>query len=251
LQYRGLLDEVSVWNAAISPADISLHWRNEPTEWHTNFDDIVAYWKFNEGHLDQSGNITSKYAVEGFGDKKINITIVESSDEDDVLWFNKKSIMGIPIPTDTEAVSAPSPPPAPPPSPPPQPGPSAIYFNGKDTQVKFDFSNNTEEMINHFAPQDAFTFEAWVKPSTIDKLQFIAAIDNYGWGISLMCNHGVGCCNKHQPGAVSFWTHDGPDPSNCENSISSDRGLEVDKWQHIAVVVSIRPTETDDAGWTH
>ena len=103
LQYRGLLDEVSVWNAAISPADISLHWRNEPTEWHTNFDDIVAYWKFNEGHLDQSGNITSKYAVEGFGDKKINITIVESSDEDDVLWFNKKSIMGIPIPTDTEA----------------------------------------------------------------------------------------------------------------------------------------------------
>ena len=25
----------------------------------------------------------------------------------------------------------------------------------------------------------------------------------------------------------------------------------MNKWQHIAVVVSIRPTETDDAGWTH
>ena len=67
----------------------------------------------------------------------------------------------------------------------------------------------------------------------------------------MMCNHGVGCCDKHQPGALSFWTHEGPDPSNCENSISSNRGLTVNKWQHIAVVVSIRPTETDDAGWTH
>jgi len=32
LQYKGFIDENSVWNAAISPADIRLHWRTEPVE---------------------------------------------------------------------------------------------------------------------------------------------------------------------------------------------------------------------------
>ena len=99
LQYKGFIDEISVWNAAISPADIRLHWRTEPVEWHTNFDDIIAYWKFNTAHRLPSGNITSEYAVEGSGDKKINITIVESSDQDQTLFFNKTQMMGIPIPT--------------------------------------------------------------------------------------------------------------------------------------------------------
>jgi hypothetical protein len=41
-----------------------------------------------------------------------------------------------------------------------------------------------------FAPTDAFTFEAWVKPSNVTRAQFIASVENYGWGVAIMCSNG-------------------------------------------------------------
>jgi hypothetical protein len=48
---------------------------------------------------------------------------------------------------------------------------------------------------------------------------------------------GTGCCGNQVNGAVGFWTHASPNTSNCANTFSSKTGLQINKWQHIAVVV--------------
>ena len=120
-------------------------------------------------------------------------------------------------------------------------GPSALRFNGHDTQVAVTINGTTHDLTEHFAPRDALTFEAWVRPSRIDKTQFIASVENYGWGVSIMCNAATGttCCGDHVDGAIGFWTHSAPDRDNCANTISSDVGLEAGVWKHVAVVVSV------------
>jgi hypothetical protein len=51
LQYKGYMDEVSLWNAVISAFDINIHWQNAPVSWHHDFAKLIAYWKFDEGRV--------------------------------------------------------------------------------------------------------------------------------------------------------------------------------------------------------
>ena len=211
LQYKGYMDEVSLWNASITAENIYEHHRIAPSEWHDDFDELVAYWKFDEAGMDSNGVLRSEF------NKEPNITIVDSSDPDDVLWDAGRNVDVSATYQKSNRTSAP---------PPPQTGPSALRFNGYDTQVAVNISGSSPDLTDHFAPEDALTFEAWVRPSRVDKTQFIAS-SKITDGASLMCNAATGttCCGDHVDGAIGFWTHSAPDRDNCANTISSDDGL--------------------------
>jgi hypothetical protein len=107
-----------------------------------------------------------------------------------------------------------------------------------------------QNLTRHFAPSDALTFEAWIRPTSVDKTQFIASLGNYGWGVALMCGSGVSCCGNHLDGSIGFWTHASADRQNCENTYSSNVSVVVDTWQHIAVTVLVEPVEEDALGFS-
>ena len=108
----------------------------------------------------------------------------------------------------------------------------------------------TRNLTSRFAPSDALTFEAWIRPTSVDKTQFIASLGNYGWGVALMCGSGVSCCGNHLDGSIGFWTHASADRQNCENTYSSNVSVVVDTWQHIAVTVLVEPVEEDALGFS-
>ena len=57
------------------------------------------------------------------------------------------------------------------------------------------------------------TFEAWIKPTSIDVSQAIAALGTDGWQVLLMCGGpGLGCCGDHVNGSIGFWMD-----SECRN----------------------------------
>ena len=126
LQYNGYMDEVSIWNASVSAHDIRLHYDTAPVPWHRDFDDLVAYWKFDEARLDAGDVLPSEF------NRDPRIDFVTSADPGDVLWDATRNV-------DVARAPAPPPPMAPPPSPPPQMGPSALSFNGQDTEVVVEF----------------------------------------------------------------------------------------------------------------
>ena len=107
-----------------------------------------------------------------------------------------------------------------------------------------------QNLTSRFAPSDALTFEAWIRPTSVDKTQFIASLGNYGWGVALMCGSGVSCCGNHLDGSIGFWTHASADRQNCENTYSSNVSVVVDTWQHIAVTVLVEPVEEDALGFS-
>src|SRR5581483_327008 len=58
--FNGSVDEVRVWNAALSQSTIA-NWMNEPiVSTHPNYASLAGYWKFDEGTgsttADSSGN---------------------------------------------------------------------------------------------------------------------------------------------------------------------------------------------------
>jgi hypothetical protein len=191
LFYEGLLDEVKMWHAALKHDSIVFHMNNSVVYWHPNFNDTIAYYKFDRSHefivydslnmykdpLNYAPNFQGRSAYHG----RINTT-----DFQNVLWNNLSHVVAHYPP-------APPPPSPPPPSPPPQPGPAALYFNGVNTlgEVAFDAA---------MAPADALTFEAWIRPSRVDRAQFISSVGNEGWGVAIMCSgpnqlkEDSGCC---------------------------------------------------------
>jgi hypothetical protein len=80
LQYKGFMDEVSLWNASLSAEDVKLHHAMPPVQWHRSYDSLVAYWAFDEGGLESTDTLPSALG------KEPQITVVSSSDPADVLW---------------------------------------------------------------------------------------------------------------------------------------------------------------------
>ena len=115
LQYKGFMDEVSLWNASLSAEDVKIHHAMPPVHWHRSYDSLVAYWAFDEGGLESTDTLPSALGK----DPKPQITVVSSSDPADVLWDAGVNLV---------VSSAPAPPPSPPPvvaSPPPAFAPAA------------------------------------------------------------------------------------------------------------------------------
>ena len=102
LQYKGFMDEVSLWNASLSAEDVKIHHAMPPVHWHRSYDSLVAYWAFDEGGLESTDTLPSALGK----DPKPQITVVSSSDPADVLWDAGVNLV---------VSSAPAPPPSPPP----------------------------------------------------------------------------------------------------------------------------------------
>ena len=79
LQYKGFMDEVSLWNSSLSAEDVKLHHAMPPVQWHRSYDSLVAYWAFDEGGLESTDTLPSALGNEP------RITFVSSSDPADVL----------------------------------------------------------------------------------------------------------------------------------------------------------------------
>jgi hypothetical protein len=99
LQYKGFMDEVSLWNASLSVEDVKIHHAMPPVQWHRSYDSLVAYWAFDEGGLESTDTLPSALG------KEPRITVVSSSDPADVLWDAGVNLV---------VSSAPAPPPSPP-----------------------------------------------------------------------------------------------------------------------------------------
>ena len=67
-------------------------------------------------------------------------------------------------------------------------------------------------------------------------------LGNLGWGVQLMCPHGsgFGCCGDHKMRAVGFFMDSKPNELTCKDTMSSDVGVDLNRWTHIAVVVNPR-----------
>ena len=181
LNYKGFLDELTIVNDAWTGEEID-HWKLRHFEkWMPGYERVILGFHFDFAY---GPVVTNEFNEPGQTGAKFD-AILNTSDVNFVVWDNE---------TKVDMTRFPQPPP--PPSPPPQPGPASLYFNGKDTDVTLNFTQQ-------FAPQDVFTFEAWVKPGNVTKSQFIASVEHYGWGVSIMCSSGgVGCCANHLNGGV-------------------------------------------------
>ena len=61
LQYKGFMDEVSLWNASLSAEDVKIHHAMPPVHWHRSYDSLVAYWAFDEGGLESTDTLPRRW----------------------------------------------------------------------------------------------------------------------------------------------------------------------------------------------
>ena len=215
LHYDGLIDEVKLWNAAVSGRVINQHKEYGVLDWHPNYENAIAWYKFDTARefsiVDKLGNN--------------NGTVLTTSSQADLWSVGENRVASV--------VDAPPAPPAPPSPPPTQAGPSALRFNGIDAFVLVDFNQT-------FVPPGALTLEAWVRPDRVSVAQHIAGIGNDGWSVRLQCHadgatepDANGCCDTHAAGAIGF--HNGDADAVCTRHVSTT-GVATNQWSHVAVV---------------
>ena len=87
-------------------------------------------------------------------------------------------------------------------------GPSSLRFGANDTMTSGFIRDSTDGAL---AVDETLTFEAWIKPNRLDRMQVVASYgvgDNATSGLSLaiMCPEGGGrgCCGDHLRGSIGF-----------------------------------------------
>ena len=220
VMYKGHIDEVKYYTAALTAEEIVFLKDFAVADWHPEIAKLALYYKFDSASGDAVIERRNPSAPPLSGE-------IVSSDADHVIW-------------DTEllkdALDAPAPPPMPPPPVSPPPGQTvdaSLYFNGHDTRVMIPFH---AELV----PQDFLTFDAWIKPDMDVKGEVIAMMGTWGWGIMLMCPGGTGkgCCGTHVTNSIGFWSENVTSPRACERQPSSTRGVTRGTWNHITVAVN-------------
>ena len=63
MQYEGYLDEVSVWHAAIAPCEIRKLYEFGMQTWLQDFQNLLAYWKFDEAYLQEFRTLPSAFGL--------------------------------------------------------------------------------------------------------------------------------------------------------------------------------------------
>jgi hypothetical protein len=119
----------------------------------------------------------------------------------------------------------------------------AFVFDGHNAAtVKSVYDNN--EWGAALLQSEKMTFEAWIKPDAGSSFggKTLAMSGNFGWAIMLVCGGAdAGCCGTHTTGAVAFFY--GQSTANpgdeCANMPSSDSGVPLDVWTHVAVTVDV------------
>ena len=92
------------------------------------------------------------------------------------------------------------------------------------------------------------TFEAWIKPDAASSFGVTLAMSgDFGWAIMLACSGtDAGCCGNHVDGAVAFfYGESAANPGDeCANMPSSDSGVPLGVWTHVAVTVDVAANAT-------
>jgi hypothetical protein len=190
--YKGLIDEVKLWKAALEASTIKTHYDKDVISWHADRADLVFHYKFDQGRgLTVPATIKANAALP---DIVLKLGLSANSPDEAMVWNNTdhKVVLG------TSSIGAPPLPNPPPPSPPPQLGPAALWFNGRDTQVVAPFGTGA------MAPENALTFQAWILPQELHRGQVLAMMGDNGWAVMLACNEGNGtaCCGSHLPAGL-------------------------------------------------
>ena len=220
VMYKGHIDEVKYYTAALSAEDILFLKDFAVADWHPEFAKLALYYKFDTANGDEVFERRKPDAPPLSGE-------IFTSDVGYVTWDNELL---------KDALDAPAPPPLPPPPSVPSgtTGQAAsLYFNGHDTRVMVPFH---PELV----PHDYLTFDAWIKPDMDVKGEVIAMMGTWGWGIMLMCPGGTGkgCCGEHVTNSIGFWSENVTSHGACERQPSSTRGVTRGTWNHITVAVN-------------
>ena len=220
--FRGLMDNVRVWNAPLSHAVVGNYAASEIDNDHPYLRNLVANYSFAEGKFQGEIDLGAISDTHKLGDRTgFDGTVLNGTyelDQDLVLSQHPRIV---PTPSGT----------------------SSFFFNGFDQYITTPFSPV-------LAPSDVLTVEVWVKPMGPDfVMQPIVGLGDLGWGLSLMCGGtGLfgnetdwrGCCGDHVDGSVGFLSSlEQLAGEACAAVPSSTTGVTYGRWNHVAVTVDV------------